>query len=199
LPSLLAQLHAAVGAVLALPQPSSINSQLNVFYGRQLRRLGGGSANMAPPLMAAAHPAARGLLLQHSRCVATLRPYKSAPTPLPRYRKPDKNRRMNRMVIRIPPQVQVAVCDGELRLAGECGGMGDRQQPQVSAPVLICPATRHTMPRVHACLKSSTGMSPNVSANVCRQGRQYGTRAVISRPNRPCGMAVLPAVDVRGS
>jgi hypothetical protein len=48
-------------------------------------------------------------------------PFDMAPKPLPRFRKPSKDGRMNRMVIRIPPQVQVELQDSAIMLTGVCG------------------------------------------------------------------------------
>jgi hypothetical protein len=48
-----------------------------------------------------------------------LRPYALAPKPLPRYRKPSKDGRMNRMVIRVPPQVQLELQGDRLTFSGE--------------------------------------------------------------------------------
>jgi hypothetical protein len=60
--------------------------------------------------------------LQQKRGVKQLRPFAEAPKPPPRFRRPDKDGRMNRMVVRIPPQVQVAVQDGHLVVTG--GSLG---------------------------------------------------------------------------
>jgi hypothetical protein len=45
-------------------------------------------------------------------------PFDLAPKPLPRFRKPSKDGRMNRMVVRIPPQVQVQLQDQAITLTG---------------------------------------------------------------------------------
>lgn len=59
-----------------------------------------------------------GHQLQQQRGVKQLRPYGETPNLPPKFRRPDKDGRMNRMVIRIPPQVQVAVTNGQLVLTG---------------------------------------------------------------------------------
>lgn len=64
------------------------------------------------------HTHAGAYQLQQQRGVKQLRPYAEAPKLPPRFRRPDKDGRMNRMVIRIPPQVQVAVQDGHLVVTG---------------------------------------------------------------------------------
>lgn len=56
--------------------------------------------------------------LQQHRGVKQLRPYAEAPKPLPRFRKPDQGGRMNRMVIRVPPQVQLQLKDQQLLFKG---------------------------------------------------------------------------------
>jgi hypothetical protein len=60
-----------------------------------------------------------GLQLQQQRGVKQLRPYAEAPKLPPKFKRPDKDGRMNRMVIRIPPQVQVSVEGTKLLLTGE--------------------------------------------------------------------------------
>lgn len=59
-----------------------------------------------------------GLQLQQQRGVKQLRPYAEAPKLPPKFKRPDKDGRMNRMVIRIPPQVQVSVEGPKLLLTG---------------------------------------------------------------------------------
>lgn len=56
--------------------------------------------------------------LQHLRGVKQLRPYAAAPEPLPRFKKPSKDGRLNRMVIRLPPQVQLELKDQHLIFTG---------------------------------------------------------------------------------
>eukprot|EP00879_Flechtneria_rotunda_P013535 GHRR01014133.1.p1 GENE.GHRR01014133.1~~GHRR01014133.1.p1 ORF type:complete len:426 (+),score=168.68 GHRR01014133.1:344-1621(+) len=59
---------------------------------------------------------------QQQRCgFKQLIPHALAPKPSPRFRKPSKDGRLNRMVIRIPPQVQVALQDKQLKLTGKAG------------------------------------------------------------------------------
>jgi len=50
--------------------------------------------------------------------VKQLRPYAEAPKLPPKFKRPDRDGRMNRMVVRVPPQVQLAVEDGKLTLTG---------------------------------------------------------------------------------
>lgn len=79
----------------------------------------------ALPQMLQQHPsrfqqqAAAAHQLQQQRGVKQLRPYAEAPKLPPKFKRPDKDGRMNRMVIRIPPQVQLAVQDGILVLTGK--------------------------------------------------------------------------------
>jgi hypothetical protein len=61
-----------------------------------------------------------GQQLQQQRGVRQMLPFDMAPKPLPRFRKPSKDGRMNRMVIRIPPQVQVELQDKAITLTGAC-------------------------------------------------------------------------------
>jgi hypothetical protein len=61
-----------------------------------------------------------GQQLQQQRGVRQMLPFDMAPKPLPRFRKPSKDGRMNRMVIRIPPQVQVELQDSAITLTGAC-------------------------------------------------------------------------------
>jgi hypothetical protein len=58
---------------------------------------------------------------QQTACMATLAPYAAAPQPLPRFHKPDRSGRMQRMVIRVPPEVQVTLQDQHLLLSGGHG------------------------------------------------------------------------------
>ncbi|WIA22928.1 hypothetical protein OEZ86_009862 [Tetradesmus obliquus] len=62
-----------------------------------------------------------GQQLQQQRGIRQMLPFDSAPKPLPRFRKPSKDGRMNRMVIRIPPQVQVQLQDQAITLTGKAG------------------------------------------------------------------------------
>uniref|UniRef100_A0A383WGD5 Ribosomal protein L6 alpha-beta domain-containing protein n=1 Tax=Tetradesmus obliquus TaxID=3088 RepID=A0A383WGD5_TETOB len=62
-----------------------------------------------------------GQQLQQQRGIRQMLPFDSAPKPLPRFRKPSKDGRMNRMVIRIPPQVQVQLQDQAITLTGKEG------------------------------------------------------------------------------
>jgi hypothetical protein len=59
-----------------------------------------------------------GQQLQQQRSVRQMLPFDVAPKPLPRFRKPNKDGRMNHMVIRIPPQVQVQLQDQAITLTG---------------------------------------------------------------------------------
>jgi hypothetical protein len=61
-----------------------------------------------------------GQQLQQQRGVRQMLPFDMAPKPLPRFRKPSKDGRMNKMVIRIPPQVQVELQDNAITLSGAC-------------------------------------------------------------------------------
>lgn len=101
---------------------------------QQQRSLFTAACNSAHPLLSQQHQQQQSLsqLLggacsrqhhpqqQQQRGVKQLRPYAEAPKLPPRFRKPSKDGRINRMVIRIPPQVQLAVQDGKLLLTGEC-------------------------------------------------------------------------------
>lgn len=69
--------------------------------------------------------------LQQRRCVAHLRPFAEAPKLAPRFRRPDPTGQLNRMVIRIPPQVQCLVQDGRILLTGE-------QTSPTSSRELVC-------------------------------------------------------------
>lgn len=81
------------------------------------------------PQMLQRHPsqfrqqAAAAHQLQQQRGVKQLRPYAEAPKLPPKFKRPDKDGRMNRMVVRIPPQVQLAVQDGNLVLTGKSRDM----------------------------------------------------------------------------
>jgi hypothetical protein len=87
--------------------------------------------------------------LQQQRGVKQLRPYAEAPKLPPKFKRPDKDGRMNRMVIRIPPQVQIAVQDGNLILTGTrnsrdtfyCLALCIKKAPSdTMATVQFCPA-----------------------------------------------------------
>lgn len=56
--------------------------------------------------------------LQQQQGLKQLRSFDEAPKPLPRFRKPSKDGRMNRMVIRVPPQVQLELRDQQLVITG---------------------------------------------------------------------------------
>lgn len=57
--------------------------------------------------------------MQQQQGLKQLRSYDEAPTPLPRFRKPSKDGRMNKMVIRVPPQVQLDLKDQQLIFTGK--------------------------------------------------------------------------------
>ncbi|KAF8066366.1 rplF [Scenedesmus sp. PABB004] len=88
-----------------------------------------------PPLPAAAEVAAAAQL-QLTAGLRQLAPHGAAPRPLPRFRKPARDGRINRMVIRVPPQVDVALQGGALTLtgaprargAGRAARRGDRRR-----------------------------------------------------------------------
>jgi hypothetical protein len=58
--------------------------------------------------------------LSTTRGVKTLIPYAHAPKPLPRMRRPEKGGKLHRIVIRVPPQVEVTLKGQHLELSGMC-------------------------------------------------------------------------------